>query len=113
MNLAHLSIARVGHRKVPRVLTNEERMRAYRALAPVQFANCSFVYGGIGSSGVSAGKSTGPVAGASTHLAQTQARPRTPSLVAGESWDFDTDPPTPEEVAEAFQWKYGLGAEAD
>lgn len=43
MNLAHLSIARVGnHRKVPRVLTNDERMRAYRALTPVQFANSYF-----------------------------------------------------------------------
>lgn len=45
MNLTHLSIARVGHRKVPRVLTNEERMRAYRAIAPVQFANTTFTPG--------------------------------------------------------------------
>jgi hypothetical protein len=26
--------------------------------------------------------------------------------------DFDPDPPSPEEVAEAFRFKYGLDAEA-
>ncbi len=37
--LAHLSLQRVGHRNTPRVLTNEERVRAYRPYMPVPFAN--------------------------------------------------------------------------
>ena len=42
--LSHLSIQRVGHRATPRVLTNEERVRAYRPYQPVQFANADAVH---------------------------------------------------------------------
>lgn len=42
MKLAALSIYRVGHRKVPHVPTREERMQAYYATRPVQFANTHF-----------------------------------------------------------------------
>ncbi|HZF98293.1 MAG TPA: hypothetical protein VEY92_08635 [Pseudoxanthomonas sp.] len=42
MKLAALSIYRVGHRKVPHVPTREERMQAYNAARPVQFANDRF-----------------------------------------------------------------------
>lgn len=45
MLLTHLSLQRVGYRKTPRVLTNAERVRAYRAMAPVEFANSVFNYG--------------------------------------------------------------------
>lgn len=38
-SLAFLSIARVGHRRVPHVPDNTERLQAYRRYAPVQFAN--------------------------------------------------------------------------
>ncbi len=41
--LAHLSLQRVGHRNTPRVLTNEERVRAYRPYRPVEFGNATFV----------------------------------------------------------------------
>lgn len=38
-SLAFLSLARVGHRRVPHVPDNTERLQAYRRFAPVQFAN--------------------------------------------------------------------------
>lgn len=41
--LAHLSLQRVGHRNTPRVLTNEERLRAYRPYLPVDFFNADAV----------------------------------------------------------------------
>lgn len=40
MSLLSLSFARVdGNRRMPSVPTNDERMRAYRAATPAQFAN--------------------------------------------------------------------------
>ena len=39
MTLAHLSIQRVGHRKVPHVWTPQERMAAWAATRTFQFAN--------------------------------------------------------------------------
>lgn len=41
-SLAFLSIARVGHRKMPHVPTNTERLQAFRRYQPVQFANTTF-----------------------------------------------------------------------
>lgn len=40
--LTHLSLARVGNRRTPQVPTNEDRVKAYRAFAPVQFGNTLF-----------------------------------------------------------------------
>lgn len=83
MNLLHLSLARVGnHRKVPRVPTNDERMRAYRAATPAQFGNHHFT------------------------PARSMTGPLPPG--AGVAGIYDPNPPTPEEVAEAGAWKYGL-----
>lgn len=42
MNLAFLSLSKVDGRKVPHVLTNTERLQAYRRYAPVVFANVTF-----------------------------------------------------------------------
>ena len=42
MNLAHLSLTRCGHR-MPHVPDNQERMQAFRALQPVEFANVRFL----------------------------------------------------------------------
>lgn len=42
MNLAHLSLTRCGHR-MPHVPDNQERMQAFRALQPVEFANARFL----------------------------------------------------------------------
>lgn len=45
MSLSHLSIYRVGgHRDVPQVQTNEQRMQKFRARLPVQFGNSTFNY---------------------------------------------------------------------
>jgi hypothetical protein len=41
-SLAFLSLSKVDGRKVPHVLTNTERLQAYRRFAPVQFANVTF-----------------------------------------------------------------------
>ena len=41
-SLAFLSLARVGHRKVPHVPNNTERLQAFRRYAPAQFANAYF-----------------------------------------------------------------------
>lgn len=41
-SLAFLSISRVGHRKVPHVPSNTERLQAFRRYQPVQFANTQF-----------------------------------------------------------------------
>lgn len=45
MNLAHLSLTRCG-RSIPHVPDNQERMQAYRALHPVEFANVRFLSDG-------------------------------------------------------------------
>lgn len=42
MNLSHLSLTRCG-RSLPHVPDNQERMQAFRALQPVQFANAIFL----------------------------------------------------------------------
>ncbi|HEY1035047.1 MAG TPA: hypothetical protein VGE09_08700 [Pseudoxanthomonas sp.] len=39
MSLAHLSIQRVTAHRRPRVPSNEERIKAFRAYQPVQFGN--------------------------------------------------------------------------
>ena len=40
--LAHLSLQRVGHRQQPRVPSNDERIKAFRAYQSVQYANTTF-----------------------------------------------------------------------
>lgn len=42
MSLAHLSIQRVTAHRRPRVPSNEERIKAFRAYQPVQQANALF-----------------------------------------------------------------------
>lgn len=40
--LTYLSLQRVGHRHVPHVPSNDERVQAFRRYQPVQFANAVF-----------------------------------------------------------------------